>query len=60
MVSDLGVVDSQELVRSGGHVDEVGFALSTLAVKEQVDRLLLWSVFQVRTDNLKQGFSQMR
>jgi len=39
---DLGVVDAQELVRGSGHVHKIGLAFGTLAVKELVNRLILW------------------
>ena len=38
---DAGVVDTEELVGPGGHVDVVGFPLSTLFVNELVNRLVL-------------------
>ena len=53
MVPDLGMVDSQELVRSSGHVDEVGLALGPLAVKELVYRLVWRGLFEMGADNLK-------
>lgn len=54
------MVNTQEFVRSSGHVDKVGFALGTLTVKELVDRLVLQRAFQMCTDNLEQGLAQMR
>ena len=41
-----GVVDAQELVGGGHHVDTVGLALRAFLVHELVDRLIHWSALQ--------------
>ena len=40
------VVDAQELICGGHHVDTVGLAFRALLVHELVDRLIHWSVLQ--------------
>ena len=51
-----GVVDAQELVLSGGHVDEVRLALSAFLIEELVHRLICRGFSQVSTDDLVQRF----
>lgn len=60
MLLNLGVVDAQELVGGGGHIDEVRLTFSPLTVKELVYRLVLRGAFKMGADNLKQGLTQMR
>ena len=57
---DPRVVDAQELVGPGGHVDVEGLSLRTLLVQELVDRLVLRRQAQIRGHDLKQRFPQMR
>ena len=40
------IVNAQELVGGGHHVDTVGLAFRALLVHELVDRLIHWSVLQ--------------
>ena len=40
------IIDAQELVGRGHHVDTVGLAFRALLVHELVDRLIHWSVLQ--------------
>ena len=54
-----GVVDTQELVLSSGHVDEIGFALAAFPIEELVDWLICRGFFQVSADNLVECFAQM-
>ncbi len=54
------VVDAQELVLGGGHVDEIGLALGPLFVQELVYRLVSGGLSQVSTDDLIQRPAQMR
>ena len=41
------IVNAQELVGGGHHVDTVGLALRTFLVHELVDRLIHWSALDV-------------
>jgi len=54
-----GVVDAQELVLSGGHIDKVRLALGAFFIEELVHRLIRGRPFQVCTDDLVQRFPQM-
>ena len=54
-----GVVDAQELVLRGSHVDEVRLALATFLIEELVHRLIRWRLFQVCADDLVECFTQM-
>ena len=49
-----GVVDAQELVLSGGHIDKVRLALGAFFIEELVHRLIRGRPFQVCTDDLVQ------
>ena len=42
MLLDFCLVDTQEFVGGSGHVHKVRLTLGTLAVKELVNRLILW------------------
>ena len=55
-----GVVNAQELVLRGSHVDEVRFAFAALLIKELVHRLIHRSLSQVGADDLVQRFPQVR
>ena len=55
-----GVVDAQELVLGGSHVNEIWLAFCTFLIEELVDRLICWRLFQVSTDDLIERFAQMR
>ena len=55
-----GVVDAQEFVLCGGHVDKVRLALAAFLVEELVHRLIYRGFSQVSTDDLIQRFPQMR
>ena len=52
-----GVVNAQEFVLSGSHVDEVRFALAAFLIKKLVHRLIRRRLFQVSADDLVQRFS---
>ena len=47
-----GVVDAQELVLRGSHVDEVRLALATFLIEELVHRLICRGFSQVSADDL--------
>ena len=53
-----GVVDAQELVCGGHHVDTVGFAFRAFLVHELVDRLIHWSTLQDDTHHQKERPAQ--
>ena len=53
------IVDAQELVLGGGHVDEIRLALVAFLIEELVHRLICWSFSQVSADDLVQRFAQM-
>ena len=55
-----GIVDTQELVLCGGHVDKVRFPFGTLLVEELIYWLVCRRLFQVGADNLIQRLAQMR
>ena len=55
-----GVVNAQELVLCGGHVDEIWLALRTFLIKKLVHRLIYGRLLQVSADDLVQRFPQMR
>ena len=55
-----GVINTQELVLRGCHVDEVRFALRVFLIEELVHRLIRRGFSQVSTDDLVQRFPQMR
>ena len=52
------VVDTQELICGGHHVDTVGLALRALLVHELVDRLIHWSALQEDTHHQKERPAQ--
>ena len=54
------IVDAQELVLSGGHIDKVRLALGAFLIEKLVHRLICWSFSQICTDDLVQRFAQMR
>ena len=56
---DPGIINAQELVLSGGHVDEVGLALGAFLVQELVDRLVSGGLAKIGADDLVQGLAQM-
>ena len=47
-----GVVDAQELVLSGGHIDKVRLALGAFFIEELVHRLICRGFSQVSADDL--------
>ena len=49
-----GVVDPQELVGGGHHVDAVWLALGAFPVHEQVDRFIQWRLLQIDAHDKKQ------
>ena len=53
------IVDAQELVLSGGHIDKVRLALGAFLIEKLVHRLICWGFSQVSADNLVQCFPQM-
>ena len=53
------IVDAQELVLRGGHIDKVRLALGAFLIEELVHRLIRRRLFQVSTDDLVQRFPQM-
>ena len=55
-----GIVDAQELVLRGCHVDKIRLVLRTFLIEELVHRLICRGFSQVCTDDLVQRFSQMR
>lgn len=55
-----GVINTQELVLRGCHVDEVRLALRVFLIEELVHRLIRRGFSQVSTDDLVQRFPQMR
>ena len=57
---DPSVVDAQELVLSGGHVDKIRLTLGPLFVQELVHRLVGWGLAQIGADDLVQSLTQMR
>lgn len=57
IVSDLGIIASEELVGAGSHVNVIVFSLCSLEVKEPVDRFVLRCILENAFHHLKQGFS---
>ena len=55
-----GVVNAQELVLRGSHVDEIRLTLGAFFIEELVHRLIRRRLFQVGTDDLVQRFPKMR
>ena len=55
-----GIVDAQELVLRGCHVDKIRLALAAFLIEELVHRLIRRGLFQVSADDLVQRFSKMR
>ena len=55
-----GVVNAQELVLRGGHVDKIRLTLAAFFIEELVHRLIRRGLFQVDTDDLVQRFPKMR
>ncbi len=53
---DACVVDSEELMRGGDHINSVRLTLGTLAVKELIDRLISRLFLKNHLHYLKQGF----
>ena len=60
MVAHLAVIDAEELVGSGGHVDVVRLPFSTLTVKKLVDRFVGWGQLQEHTHQVEQRLAQVR
>ena len=54
------IVNAQELVLRGGHIDKVRLALGTFLIEKLVHRLICWGFSQVGTDDPVQCFPQMR
>ena len=52
------IVDAQELVGGGHHVDTVGLALRAFLVHELVDRLIHWSALQENAHHQKKRSAQ--
>ena len=52
------IVDAQELVGGGHHVDTVGLALRAFLIHELVDRLIHWSALQGNTHHQKKRPAQ--
>ena len=57
---DSGVIDSQELVGRGHHVNFIGLPLSTFTVHELKHGLVLGSVLKVNRHDEKQRSAQWR
>ena len=55
-----GVVNAQELVLRGGHVDKIRLTLVAFSIEELVHRIIRRGLFQVGTDDLVQRFPKMR
>lgn len=55
-----GVVNAQELVLSGGHVDEIRLAIGPLLVQELVHRLVKGSLAEIGANDLVQCLAQVR
>ena len=55
----VGIVDTQELVLRGCHVDKIRLALAAFLIEELVHRLIYRRPLQVSTDDLVQRFPQM-
>ena len=55
-----GIINAQELVLCGCHVDKIRLALRAFLIEELVHRLIRRGLFQVSTDDLVQRFPQMR
>ena len=55
-----GVIDAQELVLRGSHVDEIRLALGAFLIEELVYRLICRGFPQISTDDLVQRLPQMR
>ena len=53
------IVDAQELVLSGGHVDKVRLALGAFLIEKLVYRLICRGFSHVGADDLVQCFPQM-
>ena len=53
IISHLGVVAPQELVRTGCHVDVEGFPFDPLAVEELVHRLIGWRASEVNPHDVE-------
>ena len=51
-----GVIDAQELVLCGSHVDKIRLALAAFLIEELVHRLVRRRLFQVSADDLVQRF----
>ena len=51
------IVDAQELVLSGGHIDKVRLALGAFLIEKLVHRFICWGFSQVGADDLVQMFS---
>ena len=50
------IVNAQELVLCGSHVDKLGLALTAFLIKELVYRLLSRRLFQISADDLVHRF----
>ena len=55
-----GVVNAQELVGGGHHVDAVGLALGTFPVHELIHRLIVRRTPENRAHHQEQGSAQSR
>ncbi len=54
----LAVVDAEELIRSGGHVDIVRLSFGTLPVQKLVDRFILRGILEQGGHDLEQGLTE--
>ena len=54
-----GIVDTQELVLGGGHVDEIGLAFGPFFVQELVYRLVSGGLEQIGADDLVKCLAQV-
>ena len=54
-----GIVDTQEFVLGGGHVDEIGLAFGPFLVQELVYRLVSGGLEQIGTDDLVKCLAQV-
>lgn len=53
-----GIVDTQELVGRGHHVDAVGLALGAFPVHELVHRVIRWGVLEDHAHHQEQRSAQ--
>ena len=55
---DPGIINTQEPVLSGGHVDEIRLALGAFLVQELVYRLVSGGLAEIGADDLVRGLAQ--